>query len=256
MPSRRTAAQATASTGQGRSKSITAAKHTQHSSIAGHDGSLSDTQDVDLYTPLISSPIAKTAKQRHWRIVHRRCLKGFKEADQDRDQLTRSIQQLEEDNAQAQAAIRQLSDTNNQNLAKVQTLEFEISTLKQQLEFAQACCTTGDNLLPILLEVSGNFQQAQNQLEKKIEKERNAEKNKSAFAGLSDSDVLRGSWTAHNGQVASFGTNPLPNYPLSNTLTSVNQQAPVQFCQPPLQQAPVQFNQQPLQQASQYISQF
>ncbi|OQD74452.1 hypothetical protein PENANT_c103G10068 [Penicillium antarcticum] len=218
MPSRRTAAQAPASTGQERSESHATSKHTRRPP-------LSDTQGADLYTPL--------------------------DADKERDKLTRSIQQLEEDNAQAKATIRQLSDTNDQKLANFQELESQISSLKQQLEFAQACCTTGDNLLPILLEVSSNFQQAQNQLEKKIE----AERNKSAFAGLSESDVLKGSWTAQNGHMGSFGTNSLPTYPLLNTLSSANQQAPVQFSQQPLQQAPVHFNQQPLQQASQYVSQ-
>jgi hypothetical protein len=199
----------------------------------------------------VTSPIAKTPKQKHWRVVHRRCLQGFKEADKEREELTQSIQQLEEDNAQATTKVRQLSDTNDRNLAKIQELEFQISSLKQQLQFAQACCTIGDNLLPILLEVSGNFQYAQNQLEKKIE----AEKNKSAFAGLSASDVLQGSSSVHNGQMGSFGTNSLPSYPLPNTLSPSNQQAPIQFSQQPLQQGPVQFSQQPLQQTSQYIAQ-
>ncbi|OGE46625.1 hypothetical protein PENARI_c161G02790 [Penicillium arizonense] len=236
MPSRRTATQAPTGTGQGSSEPDVAPKRSRRPPTAGHDDPLSGTQNANLHTPLISSPIAKTPKQKHWKIVHRRCLQGFKDADRERDELLGSIQRLEADNAQATAKIRQLSDTNDQNLGKFQTLEVQISSLKQQLEFAQACCTTGDNLLPILLEVSGNFRSAQSQLDKKIE----AEKNKFAFAGLSASDVL---WPAHNGQMGSFGTNSLPNYPIPNTLSSTNQQAPVQS------------NQQPLQAASHYIPQ-
>jgi hypothetical protein len=40
-------------------------------------------------------------------------------------------------------------------------------------------------LVWVLLEVSGNFQYAQSQLEKKIEAEKTAEKNKVIFAGYS-----------------------------------------------------------------------
>ncbi|KAJ6038424.1 uncharacterized protein N7446_005257 [Penicillium canescens] len=255
MPSRRTAGQALNSTGQGRSESHAAPKHTIRPPIAGDDDASSDTQGAHIYTPLVTSPIAKTPKRKHWRIVHRRCLQVFKDADKEREELTQSIQQLEEDNAQATTKVRHLSDKDDRNLAKIQELEFQVSSLKQQLQFAQACCTTGDNVLPILLEVSSYFQYAQNQLEKKIEAEKNAEKNKSAFAGLPTSDVLQGSWPVNNGQMGSFGTNSLPNYPLPNTLSSTNQQAPIQYSQQPLQQVPVQFSQQPLQQASQYIAQ-
>lgn len=171
-------------------------------------------------------------------------MQGFKEADRERDELTRSIQRLEADNAQATAKIRQLSDTNDQNLAKIQALEFQKSNLKQQLDAAQVGSTAGDNLLPILLEVSGNFQYAQSQLEKKIEAERNAEKNKLTFAGFPASDVLQPSWPVYNSQMGSLGTNSLQSYSLPNTFPLTNQQAPTQA------------NQQPLPAASQYIPQF
>ncbi|KAJ5230941.1 hypothetical protein N7489_011649 [Penicillium chrysogenum] len=229
MPSRRTAAQAPTSTGQGSSAPDVAPKRSRRPPTAGHDDPLSGTQNANLHTSLISSPIVKTPKQKHWKVVHRRCLQGFKDVDRERDELLRSIQRLEAGDAQAAAKIRQLSDTNDQDLGKIQTLEAQISILKQQLEFAHACCTSGDNLLPILLEVSGNFHSAQSQLDMKID----AEKNKFAFAGLSDSDALQGSWPVHNGQMGSFGTNSLPNYPIPNNLSSTNQQAPVQSNQQP-----------------------
>lgn len=56
----------------------------------------------------------------------------------DRQELMRSIQQLQADNAQATANICQLSGMKDQSLARVQTLEIQISSLKQQLETAQA----------------------------------------------------------------------------------------------------------------------
>lgn len=167
-------------------------------------------------------------------------MQGFKDADRERDELLQSILRLEADKTQATAKIRQLSDTNDQNLAKIQTLEFQKSSLKQQLDAAQVGSTAGDNLLPILLEVSGNFQYAQTQLEKKIEAEKNAEKNKLTFAGFPASDVLQPSWSVYNGQMGSLGTNSLQSY----SLPSTNQQAPAQA------------NQQPLSAASQYIPQF
>jgi hypothetical protein len=98
--------------------------------------------------------------------------------------------------------------------------------------------------LPILLEVSDNFQYAQSQLEKKIEVEKTAEKNKFIFAGFPASDVLQPSWPVHNGQMGSLGTNSLQSYTLPNTLPLANQQAPTQA------------NQQPLPAASHYIPQF
>ena len=168
-------------------------------------------------------------------------MQGFKDADRERDELLQSIQRLEADKTQATAKIRQLSDTNDQNLARIQTLEFQISSLKQQqLDAVQVGNTASDNLLPILLEVSGNFQYAQSQLEKKIEAEKTAEKNKVIFAGFPASDVLQPSWPVHNGQMGSLGTNSLQSY----TLPLTNQQPPTQA------------NQQPLPAASHYIPQF
>lgn len=172
-------------------------------------------------------------------------MQGFKDADRERDELLQSIQRLEAEKTQATAKIRQLSDTNDQNLARIQTLEFQISSLKQQqLDAAQVGSTASDNLLPILLELSGNFQYAQSQLEKKIEAEKNAERNKLTFAGFPASDVLQPSWPVFNGQMGSLGTNSLQSYTLPNTLPLTNQQAPTQA------------NQQPLPAASQYIPQF
>ncbi|KXG49437.1 uncharacterized protein PGRI_096090 [Penicillium griseofulvum] len=204
MPSRRTTSEAPADTGHGSSESDAAPKRTRRPPSTGHGGSMSDTQGANLHTSL----------------------------------------RLEADNAQATAKIRQLSDTNDQNLAKIQALEFQKSNLKQQLDAAQVGSTAGDNLLPILLEVSGNFQYAQSQLEKKIEAERNAEKNKLTFAGFPASDVLQPSWPVYNSQMGSLGTNSLQSYSLPSTFPLTNQQAPTQA------------NQQHLPAASQYIPQF
>ncbi|KZN92367.1 hypothetical protein EN45_025210 [Penicillium chrysogenum] len=244
MPSRRTTSEAPADAGHGSSESDAAPKRTRRPPSTGHGGPPSGTQGASLHTPLVRpspSPIAKTSKQKHWSVIHRRCLQGFKDADRERDELLQSIQRLEADKTQATAKIRQLSDTNDQNLARIQTLEFQISSLKQQqLDAVQVGNTASDNLLPILLEVSGNFQYAQSQLEKKIEAEKTAEKNKLTFAGFPASDVLQPSWPVYNGQMGSLGTNSLQSYslPLTN------------------QQAPTQANHQPLPTASQYIPQF
>ncbi|KAJ5046233.1 hypothetical protein NUH16_003058 [Penicillium rubens] len=260
MPSRRTTSEAPADAGHGSSESDAAPKRTRRPPSTGHGGPPSGTQGASLHTPLSPSPIAKTSKQKHWSVIHRRCLQGFKDADRERDELLQSIQRLEADKTQATAKIRQLSDTNDQNLARIQTLEFQISSLKQQqldavqvgntasdnllpkqqLDAVQVGNTASDNLLPILLEVSGNFQYAQSQLEKKIEAEKTAEKNKLTFAGFPASDVLQPSWPVYNGQMGSLGTNSLQSYslPLTN------------------QQAPTQANHQPLPTASQYIPQF
>ncbi|KAJ5971710.1 uncharacterized protein N7479_001628 [Penicillium vulpinum] len=247
MTSRRTISKTPADTGYSSSESDAAPKRTRRPPSTGNGGSLSDTQDANLHTSLNSSPIVKARKQRqqqNWKLVHRQCLQGFKEADRERDELTRSIQRLEADNARATAKIRQLSDTNDQNLAKIQTLEVQKSNLKQQIDAAQVGSAAGDNLLPIILEVSGNFQYAQSQLEKKIDLERNAEKNKLTFAGFPASDVLQPSWPVYNSQIGSLGTNPLQSYSLPNTLPLTNQQTPTQA------------NQQPLPTVSQYIPQF
>ncbi|CAP91121.1 hypothetical protein PCH_Pc13g01200 [Penicillium rubens Wisconsin 54-1255] len=201
MPSRRTTSEAPADAGHGSSESDAAPKRTRRPPSTGHGGPPSGTQGASLHTPL----------------------------------------RLEADKTQATAKIRQLSDTNDQNLARIQTLEFQISSLKQQqLDAVQVGNTASDNLLPILLEVSGNFQYAQSQLEKKIEAEKTAEKNKLTFAGFPASDVLQPSWPVYNGQMGSLGTNSLQSYslPLTN------------------QQAPTQANHQPLPTASQYIPQF
>ncbi|KAJ5829118.1 uncharacterized protein N7525_007371 [Penicillium rubens] len=240
MPSRRTTSEAPADTGHGSSESDAAPKRTRRPPSTGHGGSLSDTQGANLHTSLNSSRIAKDRKQQHWKVIHKKCLQGFKDADRERDELLQSIQRLEADKTQTTAKIRQLSDINDQNLAKIQTLEFEKSNMKQQLDAAQIGSTAGDNLLPILLEVSGNFQYAQSQLEKKIEAEKTAEKNKVIFAGFPASDVLQPSWPVHNGQMGSLGTNSLQSY----TLPLTNQQPPTQA------------NQQPLPAASHYIPQF
>jgi hypothetical protein len=54
----------------------------------------------------------------------------FKEADREREESARTLEQLETDKAQAAEHICQLSDEKNQNIAKMQNLEMQILNLK------------------------------------------------------------------------------------------------------------------------------
>ncbi|KAJ5531462.1 hypothetical protein N7527_004855 [Penicillium freii] len=221
MPSRRSAAQAPARASHSIPESNAVPKRARRTTITGPDTvPLSGTQGTHLQPPLSPSPIAKTQKQKHWKIIHRPCLQVFKDADRERDESTLSIQRLEADNAQAAAKIRQLGNEKDQSLVRVQALEMQIWNLKQQLETAQFSGMANDDLLPWLMQTSADFMIAQTKLSSRVE----AEKNKRLAATLPASDVFQGNWQAQNGHLGMLDTNSLPGYSLPSTLPSTNQQ--------------------------------
>ncbi|KAJ5531389.1 hypothetical protein N7527_004782 [Penicillium freii] len=233
MPSRRSTAQASASASQGIPESNVAPKRTRRTTTTGPDTApLSGTQGTHLQPPLSASPIAKTQKQKHWKIVHRPCLQVFKDADRERDESMRSIQRLEADNAEAAAKIRLLCDEKDQSLVRAQALEMQISSLKQQLETSQFSGMASDDLLPWLMQTSADFMVAQNKLSSRVE----AEKNKRLAAALPASDVLQETWPAQNGHLGMFDTNSLPGYSLPSNLSLTTQQALAHVNQPANQQ--------------------
>ncbi|CAG7929020.1 unnamed protein product [Penicillium olsonii] len=230
MPSRRSAAQVATSAGQGISETDDVPVIARHSDIAGPDTDPPyGPQGVNTQPALSLSPIAKNQKQKHWTVVHRKCLNLFKDADKEREEAERSIERLKAEIAQGAENIRQLSDERNQTVAKLQTLEKQISALKQQLEAAQSAGAAGDDGLLTLIHLGTNV----NVLKTDIDKEVEARRNKRLAAGMPDSDVLQVNWPVHNGQMGMFDTNALPNYSLPSTFSLTNQQALAQVNQQP-----------------------
>jgi hypothetical protein len=146
----------------------------------------------------------------------------FKEADREREESARTIEQLEADKVQAVEHIRQLSDEKNQNIAKMQKLEMQIFTLKQQLEATPSGGMAGDDDGMFTLMHLGT---TVNVLKTDIDKEVEARRNKRLAAGMPDSDVLQANWSVQNGQMGMFDVNALPNYSLPSSLSLTNQQA-------------------------------
>jgi hypothetical protein len=145
----------------------------------------------------------------------------FKEADREREESARTIEQLETDNAQAAEHIRQLSDEKNQNIAKMQKLEMQIFNLKQQLEAMPSGGMAGDDGMFTLMHLGTTV----NVLKTDIDKEVEARRNKRLASGMPDSDVLQANWSVQNGQMGMFDVNALPNYSLPSSLSLTKQQA-------------------------------
>ncbi|CAG7951897.1 hypothetical protein DTO013E5_10120 [Penicillium roqueforti] len=228
MPSRRSAAQVLASSGQDDLESGVAPGRNQHSTVAGPDtGPLPGPQGANMQRALgiqSASPIVK-AQKKHWTAVHRKCLHLFKEADREQEESARTLEQLETDKAQAAEHICQLSDEKNKNIAEIQKLEMQILNLKQQLEAAPSNGMGGDDGMYTLMHLGTTV----NILKTDIDKEVEARRNKRLAAGMPDSDVLQANWSVQNGQMGLFDVNALPSYSLPSTLSLANQQALPQF---------------------------